>query len=67
MVKLTICRLEKMHASATNKDMGANTRAAFAGSGDNAIVEGDVAATEHELHGTGPKIIEVALALTGAK
>ena len=67
MVKLTICRLEKMHASATNKDMRANTRAAFAGSGDNAIVEGDVAATEHELHATGPKIIEVALALTGAK
>jgi hypothetical protein len=49
MVKFTIGRPAKMHAVAIDKDMGVNTWAAFAGSDDNAIVDGDFAVTEDEL------------------
>ena len=49
MVKFTIGRPAKMHATSINKDMGVNTWAAFAGSDDNAIVDGDFAVTEDEL------------------
>jgi hypothetical protein len=49
MVKFTIGRPAKMHAVNIDKDMGVNTWAAFAGSDDNAIVDGDFAVTEDEL------------------
>ena len=49
MVKFTIGRPAKMHGVKIDKDMGVNTWAAFAGSDDNAIVDGDFAVTEDEL------------------
>src|SRR6266436_3363423 len=49
MVKFTIGRPAKMHDVKINKDMGVNTWAAFAGTDDNAIVDGDFAVTEDEL------------------
>jgi Domain of Unknown Function (DUF1259) len=49
MVKFTIGRPAKMHGATINKDMGVNTWAAFAGSDENAIVDGDFAVTEDEL------------------
>src|SRR5436189_355785 len=49
MVKFTIGRPAKMHDVTIDKDMGVNTWAAFAGSEDNAIVDGDFAVTEDEL------------------
>jgi Domain of Unknown Function (DUF1259) len=49
MVKFTIGRPAKMHGVNIDKDMGVNTWAAFAGSDDNAIVDGDFAVTEDEL------------------
>lgn len=49
MVKFTIGRPAKMHGINIDKDMGVNTWAAFAGSDDNAIVDGDFAVTEDEL------------------
>jgi len=49
MVKFTFGRPAKMHAVNIGKDMGVNTWAAFAGSDDNAIVDGDFAVTEDEL------------------
>jgi hypothetical protein len=49
MVKLTIGRPAKMHDAAIDKDMGVNTWAAFAGSDENAVVDGDFAVTEDEL------------------
>jgi len=49
MVKFTIGRPAKMHGVKIDKDTGVNTWAAFAGSDDNAIVDGDFAVTEDEL------------------
>src|SRR5438034_2256966 len=49
MVKFTIGRTAKMHGANVDKDMGVNTWAAFAGSDDNAVVDGDFAVTEDEL------------------
>ncbi len=49
MVKFTMGRPAKMHGVTIDKDMGVNTWAAFAGSDDNAIVDGDFAVTEDEL------------------
>ena len=49
MVKFTIGRPAKMHGVKIDKDMGVNTWAAFAGSDENAIVDGDFAMTEDEL------------------
>lgn len=49
MVKFTIGRPAKMHGIEIGKDMGVNTWAAFAGSDDNAVVDGDFAVTEDEL------------------
>src|SRR5438445_1394313 len=49
MVKFTIGRPAKMHGVEIDKDMGVNTWAAFAGTDDNAIVDGDFAVTEDEL------------------
>jgi len=49
MVKFTIGRPAKMHGAPIDKEMGVNTWAAFAGSDDNAVVDGDFAVTEDEL------------------
>jgi Domain of Unknown Function (DUF1259) len=49
MVKFTIGRPAKMHGVKIDKEMGVNTWAAFAGSDDNAVVDGDFAVTEDEL------------------
>jgi len=49
MVKFTIGRPAMMHGTKIDKDMGVNTWAAFAGSDDNAVVDGDFAVTEDEL------------------
>lgn len=49
MVKFTIGRPTKMHGIEVGKDMGVNTWAAFAGTDENAIVDGDFAVTESEL------------------
>ena len=49
MVKFTIGRPAKMHGVKIDTDMGVNTWAAFAGSDDNAVVDGDFAVTEDEL------------------
>src|SRR5881394_373783 len=49
MLKFTIGRPATMHGIKIDKDMGVNTWAAFAGSDDNAVVDGDFAITEDEL------------------
>ncbi len=49
MVKFTIGRPAKMHGGSIDKEMGVNTWAAFAGSDENAVVDGDYAVTEDEL------------------
>ena len=49
MLKFTIGRPAKMGGMDIGKEMGVNTWAAFAGSDDNAIVDGDFAVTEDEL------------------
>jgi hypothetical protein len=49
MVKFSFGRPAKMHGVTIGNDMGVNTWAAFAGSDDNAIVDGDFAVTEDEL------------------
>ena len=49
MLKFTFGRPATMHGVKIGKDMGVNTWAAFAGSDDNVIVDGDFAVTEDEL------------------
>jgi hypothetical protein len=49
MVKVTIGRPAKMHGITVGNDMGVNTWAAFAGSDDQAVVDGDFAMHESEL------------------
>ncbi len=49
MVKFTIGRSATMHGVKLDKEMGVNTWAAFAGSDDDAVVDGDFAVTEDEL------------------
>jgi Domain of Unknown Function (DUF1259) len=49
MVKFTIGRGAKMHRMEIAKDMGVNTWAAFAGTDENAVVDGDFAVTEDQL------------------
>ncbi len=49
MVKFTVGRPATMHGVKIDKEMGVNTWAAFAGSDDNAVVDGDFAITEDEL------------------
>lgn len=47
--KITIGRTARMHGHAIGATMGVNTWAAFAGSNDQAVVDGDFAMTESEL------------------
>ena len=49
MVKFTIGRPATTHGVKIDKDMGVNTWAAFAGTDNNAVVDGDFAVTEDEL------------------
>lgn len=49
MYKATIGRAASMHGSKVGKQMGVNTWAAFAGSDQNALVDGDFAMTKDEL------------------
>jgi hypothetical protein len=49
MLKFTFGRPATMHGVNIGKDMGVNTWAAFAGTDDNAVVDGDFAVTEDEL------------------
>jgi hypothetical protein len=49
MLKFTIGKKSKMHGVDIGKEIGVNTWAAFAGTDDNAIVDGDFAVTEDEL------------------
>jgi hypothetical protein len=49
--KITIGRTTKMDGHAVGKTMGVNTWAAFAGSDDSAVVDGDFAMLESELQG----------------
>jgi Domain of Unknown Function (DUF1259) len=49
MVKFTFGHPAKMYGVNIDKDMGVNTWAAFAGTDDNAVVDGDFAVTEDEL------------------
>jgi len=51
MVKFTIGRPATMHGVKIDKDMGVNTWAAFAGTDDEALIDGDFAVTEDELQG----------------
>jgi hypothetical protein len=59
MAKFTIGRPATMHGVKIDKDMGVNTWAAFAGSDDNAVVDGDFAITEDELQ-PALKVLRVA-------
>ena len=52
MVKFTFGRPATMHGVKIDNAMGVNTWAAFAGSDDNAVVDGDFAVTENELQPT---------------
>jgi hypothetical protein len=52
MVKFTFGRPATMHDVKIDNAMGVNTWAAFAGSDDNAVVDGDFAVTEDELQPT---------------
>jgi len=49
MVKFTFGRPATMHGTNIGKEMGVNTWASFAGSDDNAIVDGDFAVTQDQL------------------
>jgi hypothetical protein len=49
MVKFSFGHPAKMHGVTIGNEMGVNTWAAFAGSDDNAIVDGDFAVTEDQL------------------
>ncbi|MEY2557219.1 MAG: hypothetical protein QOE34_644 [Verrucomicrobiota bacterium] len=49
MVKFTIGKKSKMSGMEIGKEIGVNTWAAFAGTDDNAVVDGDFAVTEDEL------------------
>ena len=49
MVKFTIGKKSRMSGMEIGKEMGVNTWAAFAGTDDNAVVDGDFAVTEDEL------------------
>jgi uncharacterized protein DUF1259 len=49
MVKFTIGKKSKMGGMDIGKEIGVNTWAAFAGTDDNAVVDGDFAVTEDEL------------------
>jgi Domain of Unknown Function (DUF1259) len=58
MVKFTFGRPAKMHGVTLGNTMGVNTWAAFAGSDQNAVVDGDFAVTEDELQPTARSLLK---------
>ena len=58
MVKFTFGRPATMHGVKIDNAMGVNTWAAFAGSDDNAVVDGDFAVTEGELQPTARSLLK---------
>ena len=58
MVKFTFGRPATMHGVKIDNTMGMNTWAAFAGSDDNAVVDGDFAVTEDELQPTARSLLK---------
>jgi hypothetical protein len=65
MFKAVIGRTAKMHGGEeVGKEMGVNTWAAFAGSNDNAFVDGDFAVLESELQGVLKALRTAGISLT---
>jgi len=58
MVKFTFGRPATMHGVKIDNTMGVNTLVAFAGSDDNAVVDGDFAVTEDELQPTARSLLK---------
>src|SRR5215469_14687356 len=58
MAKFTFGRPATMHGVKIDNTMGINTWAAFAGSDDNAVVDGDFAVTEDELQPTARSLLK---------
>ena len=58
MVKFTFGRPATMHGVKIDNTMGVNTWAAFAGTDDNAVVDGDFAVTEDELQPTARSLLK---------
>src|SRR5215468_9639591 len=58
MVKFTFGRPATMHGVKIDNTMGVNTWAAFAGSDDDAVVDGDFAVTEDELQATARSLLK---------
>jgi hypothetical protein len=58
MVKFTFGRPATMHGVKIDSTMGVNTWAAFAGSDDDAVVDGDFAVTEDELQPTARSLLK---------
>jgi hypothetical protein len=58
MVKFTFGRPATMHGVKIDNTMGLNTWVAFAGSDDNAVVDGDFAVTEDELQPTAKSLLK---------
>ena len=58
MVKFTFGRPATMHGVKIDNTMGVNTWVAFAGSDDNAVVDGDFAVTENELQPTARSLLK---------
>lgn len=72
MVKVVVGRRAQMHGFAVASDMGVNTWAAFAGSDEQAVVDGDFAMREDELQtvlkamrGDGINIVAIHQHMTG--
>jgi hypothetical protein len=62
--KVTIGRTTQMHGQAVGKTMGVNTWAVFAGSDDEALVEGDFAVLESELQAVLKALRDGGVAIT---
>jgi hypothetical protein len=58
MIKFTFGRPATMHGVKISNTMGVNTWVAFAGSDDNAVVDGDFAVTEDELQPTARSLLK---------
>ena len=63
MLKFTFGRPATMHGVKIDNTMGVNTWAAFAGSDDNAVVDGDFAVTEDELQPTARSLLKEEIAI----
>ena len=66
MIKFTFGRPAKQHGVAIDSTMGVNTWVAFAGSDENAVVDGDFAVTENELQKALKSLREAELILSAS-